>query len=376
MRITPMPQIECALLYDRFDPADGGELFDVVETAILRAGLAKSCNRIPTEDKDVHVMAGDYVVMISQNPGPLGPDGFANCLNQPFTRLVLPDAAERVSRHRANTFVTITKGLPLTGNDQSFLNEVGGDKYSFTDWSEAKVAMELCYYFARHFCSKRAPSAVHWCPADHLVDHEFFLGAGQGPTLTPLFIRPNLYSSSGRMGNGAPIGMIANGSEYLLGRNVSFREAPVDFRWMIERVCNFIDMCHARGDIIPHGESFGASGSEVISVAHIAPSGNNPRASIELTAVNVPAFGIYGRSSQHSGGRESQDEAPVQNSNSKIELNANDPIDRAIMARLEERRRLDADGSGSAEFGRRASDRIAGGAPAFGKRQGSFGTRH
>jgi hypothetical protein len=376
MRIAPMPQIECALLYDSFDPVDGGELFDVVETAILRAGINTSCHRIPTAGKDVHVMAGEHCVMISQNPSPLGPEGFARCINQPYTRLVMPDAAERVARHRANTFVTITKGLPLTGDNRSFLDEVAEDTYNFTDWSEAKAAMELCYYFARYFCSKRAPSAVHWCPADHLVDHDFFEGAGQGPTLTPLFIRPNLYSSAGRMGNGVPVGMIANGSEYLLGRNVSFKEAPVDLRWMVERVCNFIDMCQARGDIIAHGESFGASGSEIIAVAHIAPTVNNPNGSIELTAVNVPAFGIYNRSSEHAATREPQADPASRTSNSEVELNSNDPIDRAIMARLEERRRMDADGSNPTDFNRRASDRALGAAPAFGKRQTSFGTRH
>lgn len=374
MRITPIPQIECALLYDRFESEDGDELFDLVETAILRSGLAKSCHRISTDERNVHVLAGEYYVMISQNAAPLAPDGFTNCVNQPYTKLTMPDAAERIARHRANTFVTITKGFPLTGDDRGFINEIAGQKYSFTDWLEAKTAMELCYYFARHFCSKRTPIAVHWCPSDHLVDCDFFLGAGRGPSLTPLFTRPNLYSSSGRMGSGAPIGMIANGSEYLLGRSVSFRESPVDMRWMIERVCNFIDMCSERGNIIPHGQTFGSSASEVISVAHIAPTGNNPEGSIELTAVNVPAFGIYNRKTEHADSQEPHDGAL--NRDSKVELNANDPIDRAIMARLEERRRMDANSTNPTDFSRRASDRISGGATAFGKRQTSFGTRH
>jgi hypothetical protein len=147
-------------------------------------------------------------------------------------------------------------------------------------------------------------------------------------------------------------------------------------RWMVERVCNFIDMCQARGDIIAHGESFGASGSEIIAVAHIAPTVNNPNGSIELTAVNVPAFGIYNRSSEHAATREPQADPASRTSNSEVELNSNDPIDRAIMARLEERRRMDADGSNPTDFNRRASDRALGAAPAFGKRQTSFGTRH
>ena len=161
--------------------------------------------------------------------------------------------------------------------------------------------------------------------------------------------------------------MVGNGAQYLIGRPVVFNQASVDVDWMILRVSNFIDMCHLRGNVIPDGDSMGADASEVITVKHVAATRDQPLGSYELTAERVAKFGIDGplvrpqRQVMYDPRKD-----PV--TGQSRELDPDDPIDRAIIARLKERAQMGLEKTTDPfELDRRATDK----AQDFPERQGS-----
>ncbi len=359
MKIAPLKSIECALLHDHFAPVDGRDLLDIVTKAVQKSGIAPQVSRIPTSDEHVHVLAGNYHILVSQNRSPLAADGFVGCLSLPITNMMLPDASARVSRHRANTFVTVGKGALPGAQSNAFLNEIMGDKFSFTEWADAERAMKLCYAISRAIMKAGKVSCVHWCASDYLVSPEFFAEVEYGLSMTPLYVRPYLFSSVGHLRSGVPVGMVGNGAQYLIGRPVVFNQAKVDLDWMITRVANFVDMCHLRGSVIPDGDSLGADPNEVITVAHVAPTQDQPLGCYELTAQRVAQFGIDGP--QVRPQREVYyDPRKDPLTGQSRALDPNDPIDRAIMARLKEREQLGLDKSSDPfAMDRRATDRDA-----------------
>jgi hypothetical protein len=342
-------------------------------------GLASDVQGGPTDEYCITASAGGMHILVSQNSQPLGPEGFVNVLAQPITKFAVPDAENRVARHRANTFITVSKGMhmpqPLLRAVNEFLPGLADKDHAFTDHMKVKSAIELAYKIAVAIQRQVSCTAVHWCMCDQLVNPEFFEAVGKGPTLTPLCVRPNLFSSSNQLGRGFPLGMVVNGAQYLIGRPVVFNEAIVELPWMLERVCNFIDMCHLRGSVIAHGESFGISSGEIIKVTHIAPSREYPMGNYTLTAFHVPQFGILGK-----GGPQATDGADrrAQLSDGAATLDPNDPIDRLILERLEERRvledrRMQEDRRKATQQGDYPNDRRSTGT--FGRRTMPFGRR-
>lgn len=379
MQIVEIKDIECAILHDRFAPISGQSLFDLVGSIVRSVGLASELRGGLSDDYSISASAGGLHISVSQNPQPLGLERFATVLAQPITKIAIPDAEARVARHKANTFITISKGMHMPQSLLSAVNEylpgLADKSNSFNDHEKIKVAVELAQRIAVALQRHISCTAIHWCMSDQLVTPEFLEAIGKGPTLTPLCVRPNLFSKSNRLGPGLPLGMVANGAQYLVGRPIVFNEAAVDLPWMLERVSNFIDMAHLRGSVTQDGASFGISNDEVIKVAHVPRSRDYPFGTYTLTATHVPQFGIFdptrALTEEPNGGSGSLPD-------SEAKLNPNDPIDRLILDRLEERRVLDdrravEDRRSSSSQADYPNDRRA--EATFGRREVPFGRR-
>ncbi len=373
MKIAPLKSVECALLHDEFFPIDGDELLALIAAAAQKFGFKQDLSRLPAGANDVQIMCGDFHIFVSQHSKAMTGDRLSNCTSLPITKLMMPDASSRVSRHTAHSIITVGRG-PVPGfNPNRFVNEIMSDRYSLTTSQDAEKAMKLCYFLARSFMKNSKVSAVHWYPSDHLVSPEFFVDAEQGGSLLSLFIRPDLFSSAGQIRAGATIGMIGNGAQYFIGRPIIFNEAKVDLDWMLSRMNGFVALCQTRGSVPADGEKWELDGQEVVAVRYIAPSADKPMGSYELTAIRVPAFGIDGAVQPAQTVYYDPRKDPV--TGQSRELDGNDPVDRAIMARLEERVKLGLDkAEGSAEQSRRSGD-ISVPVPSFGKRMASFGRR-
>jgi hypothetical protein len=299
MKIPALPAVECAILHERFAPMDGGRLLSAIEAVTQQNGLGAPCRpMISSTEKDVHVLVGPYRVLVSQNTAPLGPEGFRNALTTPFTGMVFPNARQAVESHRANTFVTVGKG-PVPMPEEFFKTGLGdavAQMAAFVTSEEALKAIRVCQSLARFMMDHNPASAVHWCASDNLVPQKFFEHAAKSNDPTLLNIRPYITSSAGRLGEGHPVGMTANGSQWLLGKIVAIDEAPVPLPWLMETLFGFVSFCLQRGSLIPHMDTFSVEGQDwQIGVFHEKIEGFDKWEMVRLKILHHPKYGIHGK---------------------------------------------------------------------------------
>lgn len=302
MEIPALGAVECAILHDEFKLIDGQLLFEVIQKLALELKFAPEVQLMMTStEKDIHVHAGGHRILISQNHEPLAMEGFRNTLSTPYTGFVLPNANDIVYRHKANTFVTVGKGLIPDEFTNQFAEKLGhqGDAIralnQFTTWNEANRAMVFCRELTKLILKHHAATAIHWCTSDNLVPQNYFEAASEMSDFAMIGARPMITSSAGKLGKGLPIGAIFNGSQWLIGKIISFEEAAVPLPWMMEVVMGFINLCLLRDKIIPHNETFSVEGQDwTIGVYHEKIDGFDGWGMVKLVVVNAPEFGIYG----------------------------------------------------------------------------------
>jgi hypothetical protein len=271
MKISPMPAVECALLHSDFEPVPAQAIFDRAVGIAREAGIAQPIRATFTSThNEALILLGDIRIQVTQNPEPLAPAGFQGALGMAAIQLIFPDAPQVVSSHRANTFVTVGKGLfdpNAFGAAGKFLLEELPGVSSFTTSEEVEFAMKIACGLSVFLHEGNSATAFHWCMNDYLLSPRQFLSLASGGPPTALAVNPVLSSSTRRMGPNEPIAVLARGSQWLLGRIVCFEEERVPASFMLERLVNFIDICRMRGSIIPDGDTFGVDETEVIHVS-------------------------------------------------------------------------------------------------------------
>jgi hypothetical protein len=299
MKIPPLPAVDCAILHERHQPMDGRRLFDAISVLAAKYGLGARCNlTVTSTEKDIHVLVGDHRILVSQNAKPLGPDGFRMALTSPFTGMIFPGAREAVARHQANTFVTVGKGPIGVPEDvlYSTLGKVMAEEWAFTTSEEASAAMALCRDLTDVVIKGNPASAIHWCVSDNLVPQAYFERAVAASDLTLLAIRPYLTSSAGRLGEGLPVGVTANGSQWLLGKMVAIDEAPVPVPWLLSTLNGFINLCLIRSSLIADKDTFSVEEQDwQIGVFHEKIDGFDRWEVVRLKILHCPKYGIHGR---------------------------------------------------------------------------------
>lgn len=369
MLIQPINSIECALLHNRFSPVPSEQVAEIVSRLGLQIGLNGECKTVSSNGGTSVFAFGDYRISIIQKDEPLPKKGFGGCLPQPITMLMMPDAEQIVDKHIANSFVSISRLTPSLDASQR-LDDAEANQCDFRTSDDSLKAMKLGYLLVDGLHRNNQATAIHWLPSDHLVSGHMFELMTAGASLTPFFVRPYLYSSAGSIGNGNPVGVVANGSQYMLSKPVIFDEAVVDYKWLIERSTQFIDQAIRKNAVPEHGANFCVEDDEVIEVMHKDPDAANPYGSYTLIPRRVPKFGIEG--GLH-GILKSSPEDDATKANLDKKLDENDPIDFAIMQALKEREAAASQATRLPEVkDRRMGPRRTHDAAAFGRR-GTFG---
>lgn len=333
MDIQPISSIECVLLHNRFSPMALDRIKGEIDGIAATIGCRGDCLLILDENSQSVFTIGDYRIAILQEDKALPVEGFGGCLPQPITKMMMPDAEQRVANHSANSFVTVTRNPALRDYDiaPAIDDEASGN---FVSTRDSLRAMSLAYWIADALHRNNPACAFHWLPSDHLVPPQTFELAGASASLTSFFIRPYLYSSDGYINEKNAVGLVANGSQYLLPKPVIFKEAQVSYDWMIKRAIQFIDRAIKADRVPANGSPFGVDEGEIIEVFHQPPEPANPMGSYLLVPRNVPQFGIKG--GLHSVLKEDSYQKD-QEERSRQRLNENDPIDLAILNALRER---------------------------------------
>lgn len=371
MEIQPISSIECVLLHKCYAAMDFATLKDYIAVQAQLSGCKGTCYQIACDAQKVIYAVGDYCIAVTQANETLPLEGFSGCLPQPITSMMMPDAEQRVMDHRAHTFIAVTRNQALQDFDLAPRDD---EEWSgnFVSTKDALRAMTLTYRIADVVHRNNPASAFHWLPSDHLASPQAFELAGQGASLTSFFIRPYLFSSDGAIAEDNTVGMVSNGSQYLLPKPLIFSEAPVSVAWMIKRSIQFIDRAIFQDSVPEHGSAFSVEDDEIIEVLHKDPEPANPMGSYTLVARNVPGFDIRGglQAVLMTGDEESEKVA-----RSRGSLNEEDPIDLAILNALRERMEAEPEPIklplvGDRRMGPRETHRAA----TFGKRK-TFGRR-
>ncbi len=80
------------------------------------------------------------------------------------------------------------------------------------------------------------------------------------------------------------------GAAHLIGREVTFEPTDAPAGYMASRILYFVEFVrvHRKGQLIPHGETFGESADEIIRVLHVPPNADNPQGGITLRLESRP----------------------------------------------------------------------------------------
>lgn len=294
MKIAALQTVDSAVLHEQYKPIDMNSVLEGCKTLCSKIGfeadvfLSEESNQ---EHLQIHV--GGHKIVIRQEDKPLDPEGFRSALGTTYTGMIFPNAREAVESHTAYTFISISKGLfdfpeeisTLLGPQLSATN-------SYTQSDDVKRVMNLCRELVDLIIDNNLASAIHWCPSDNLVSPAFFQKQSTGD-MTLLNLRPVLTSSFGRMGDGEPIGMTLNGSQWLIGKLVIFEETPVPFAWMMHVAFAFVKMCQARGSLIEDNGTFEVDGENwSIGVSYDESNAHSECGNIRLSVLKAAEFGI------------------------------------------------------------------------------------
>lgn len=277
-------EIEAAILYPGACPDIGfPDILDHLNKTFEGALEPFRYSTFATDASTLFV-GSDLFILISKNPEPLGPQGFAGSLASPYTRMTFEDAERAVAQHLSNIFITVSCEPPLGDVGRELKTKLGlAVKEQRPEVFDMKLA--ICKMLAQFICARSRPSAVNWCQSSQLLPPDrFAMIASAEPLPTPLFIHPSFFSSNKMIAGRRVIGARGSCSEHFINRQVVVNEAPMPFSWVFERICNFVDMVRERdGALIPDGDTFGSSEREIIRVRHEEPSEAEPFGVVYLT---------------------------------------------------------------------------------------------
>lgn len=368
----PPAGVQVALTFDHHAPLDL-EVF-AARIAAERGALGEAYNVVELVERTRFLRffgANERMITIEQSEGRLNEPTFARTLASPLTRMMTPDAAARLAAHRSYTLIEVSHGaIPSAPELDALIAQLGVQEtvhqpHKFAD------RLEMAVTITGSVIAPRTPSLVHWTQSDTLTTPATFAELAKHDAPSLLHIHPFLSGHVDERGRECA-GFCTLGAEHFIGREIAVAPAPVPFAASLDFAMAFLRMAMSADHYtIPHGETFGPSTDESMAVRHLdAPQEGGPRL-FELTWL---------RSKEHdyvcpAAAVPVVDATPPADD---VELDPNDPFDRAIMERLARRAGGDvvaqAVPPGGAD-GMMASPNVVPGAPPARPKRGGFGRR-
>lgn len=315
--------IESTLLYQGFETVDAADILHILNNDMGDHNLRFSTGL----DVGDHAMfmSDELRVHVSQTRTPLEFDCLAGALASPAVQLTFPDAFAKIQNHRARIAISVSD--IVAKEDVPEPSEHSGTLQGFPD-THFERKLHICKTLTRFMAVRNHPDAIHWGQSDQIISPQSFkLTTSNFDFPTPLYVHPYLFSSNEVINDIQLLGLTTYGAAHLIGREITFREAPVPFHWLQHRTVVFIDMIRQRGALIPDDETFGLNELEVIRVKHRASSQQHPQGSVELQLEQSDEFAL--------------EESPLPgsqplsaNDNDEGELDPANPIDQAIINQL------------------------------------------
>lgn len=260
MAVEYPTKLEAALLYDHVTTVDLDRVLARFNAAIADSGVAFGAGASLGGGQTRIFNYGDFYFIISQNPEPLGPEGFRGALSSSFVHMMMADAVAAVSEHRANLFISFSLGLPMpneiaaSGPQMKSLLDMMTPPATTQDHKLFMLLARFLMIMMREICNQDCPRAVHWIQSDQLFIGEIARKLCDDNGLLNLMYRPDINSGHDIHGQQV-LSLTTRGARHLIGCEVDFQAAPMDLETILMLANAFIRMSFQ--GIIPDGDTFG-----------------------------------------------------------------------------------------------------------------------
>lgn len=228
---------------------------------------------------------GDMHITLERMNKPLGYEGFAPVLSQPYYANMKPELITGVQKHRCAILVNVGLGSIPFPVEHEVISELGMTDQLTGGQNQEKFELRMLLTqiatlaFYQHF----TPTVVHWGQSDQLFDGTTYQGLASIGFALPLYVHPGFGSSGKKIKRSYCTGVNAYGTRHLIGKHVQFIEHPQPMAKSYEQVLAFVAYCRNLGHIIEDGGTFSiGEDGDVIEVHHMAPTDVHPDGYIEL----------------------------------------------------------------------------------------------
>lgn len=329
MKVIPLEKACCEILCTSQQPLEAEQLLEHVDNAAFAAGLSGPTPVTSEADGSFLFDCGTYRVEITQKAEPAKPTRYLAAALSQITQETFPDAAARITAHKAICVVSVYRPLSSGSADHAAMQgdeQRGGSALQTSQ--QVLAAMTLLRGVALPLVMQLDTCAVYWSSNGYLLSPETFRTFASADSLTFLSLHPSYYSL-GLVRNGpAQIGMFALGAQHLIGHEVSFEAGPYPADYMAAVTNGFIRQCERQGTVLEDGATFGPSPEEVFLVSHQQRSDSDP-VSIVLSPVRSQILGV----TEADAGEVSEDNLDLQMEGFG-DLDLDDPVDLEILQNL------------------------------------------
>ncbi len=206
---------------------------------------------------------------------------FAQTLKSAATRLIVPDAIQRVLRHQSHVLVEIQQGVfgGVDGDPQisKMFDDIGFPRpgHSLAAFNKrVDLLGEVCRWLQK----EKPASVIHWTQSNTLLPAakmDAFLDR-QNPGM--LTVHPILVAGETVPGyDELPVEILTLGAADFIGREIHIKAAPIPWMDLYESALAFIRLAiMPNGYVIPDGDTFGIESGEFSYLVRHLDGGARP----------------------------------------------------------------------------------------------------
>ncbi|QCM10517.1 hypothetical protein CFBP6625_09255 [Agrobacterium tumefaciens] len=245
-----------------------------LQTVFNRLGVTLAC---PGLSSTYVQMFGpnDLQLTVEFVAGPADHGVFAGTLGSPISVMLVPDAIDRIRRHKSHLLVYIQHGV-FGGVMQekgiaSLFSELGMYQpgHSLAEFLDRVRCLSIA---CETICANVPASLIHWTQSNMLFSVESFTAFVEEP-IGPLTVHPRIYRDEPPPGTTEQcVGIQTLGAADYIGREINVEAAPVPWSELYAGALTFIKIATEKnGYIIPDGDVFGIEDDSVsYRVRHVA----------------------------------------------------------------------------------------------------------
>jgi hypothetical protein len=341
LKTHPLPSVDSQILYKRYQPLDGEAIMAVIVAVAEKAGVPRSaCQLLNTSDEvNKRFLCGKFHVLVTQSGLFEHTPLIDAALETIYARTAFPEAADLLNEIAACTQISVRKSLIPTDSQPENLKTLSGvESLAFCEAEETLQAMEIARLITAIIVERSRPDAVFWAPSCFLLKPDAFSALARASNHDDLYLLPNPYGQQDPATGEQLIGMMGIGSQWLTGYRVEVLPCRLPPEYLAEILVAFSKFTNKSSRLIDDGDVFGREENEKIQVIYHEED-DDGLGTIELKVVHNPKFGIFREDVPTKYVRYDVDlneTGSYSDGSEDTELDPDDPVDAAILERLQE----------------------------------------